>query len=500
MDSKDLFLLLLCLLTACSNHSATQKEDTEANYYTQGNTNRTAAEWEPAKGTLVAWPLALPHKLLVELAKDNHLYTLVENDSIKKEAQKWYAQWGIEASQNTFVYVPRGIDFWWTRDWGPSAIFTPDGKMKLADANCLYVPPRAKWGCSDTLYSLFSDTPHEALKSEIDDATILPLGKGLDLDVLNLPFINTGGNFMTDGLGTAFSTCILTSENKFHQIPEAQYFKLNKALQGINNYHIVSNFEKLGIQHIDCFMKLLDEERMLVTEPPTDHELYPVYENIVQNELKKLKTIYGRPYEILRLKTDRYDGEKLAAYSNSIIVNKTIYVPLFQIKADRVALQTWRKAMPGYTVKGFEFALKDEPFLAPGMKEQYSSGYGWKGGDALHCRTRAVWDNEMLFISVKRLSSKLAINAPLTVYATIIDYSKKGLVANSPTLYWRIKGEQNWKTESLKSADNDTHFYTTIPAKAPHKIIEYYISAASKSGNKETMPRTAPSGFYTVEL
>ena len=492
------FLVLIFALSACKNQI--QEATLESNYYTQSNTNRTAAEWEPAKGTLVAWPLALPHKLLVELAKDNHLYTLVENDSIKKEAQQWYGKWGIEASQNTFVYVPRGIDFWWTRDWGPSAIFTPDGKMKLADANCLYVPPRAKWGCTDSLYSLFSDKQHEALESEIDDNTIVPLAKGLNLEVLNLSFINIGGNFMTDGLGTAFSTCILTSENKFYNIPEAQYFKLNKELQGIKSYHIVSNFEKMGIQHIDCFMKLLDEERILVAEPPVDHELYPVYENIVQNELKKLKTVYGRPYEILRLKTDRYEAEKLAAYTNSIIVNKTIYVPLFQIKADNIALQTWRKAMPGYTVKGFEFALKDEPFLAPGMQEQYSSGYGWKGGDALHCRTRAVWDNEMLFISVKRLSSKLAINAPLTVYATIIDYSKKGLVPNSSTLYWRIKGERNWKTESLKSADNDTHFYTTIPAKAPHKIIEYYFSAASKSGNKETMPRTAPSGFYTVEL
>ncbi|MBK8644453.1 MAG: hypothetical protein IPN15_20245 [Saprospiraceae bacterium] len=49
-------------------------------------------------------------------------------------------------------------------------------------------------------------------------------------------------------------------------------------------------------------MTLLDEERMLVAEPPADHELYGIYENIVQNELSKLNTIYGRPYEILRLK------------------------------------------------------------------------------------------------------------------------------------------------------------------------------------------------------
>ena len=492
------FLVLIFALSACKNQI--QEATLESNYYTQANTNRTAAEWEPAKGTLVAWPLALPHKLLVELAKDNHLYTLVENDSIKKEAQQWYGKWGIEASQNTFIYVPRGIDFWWVRDWGPSAIFTPDGKMKLADANCLYVPPRAKWGCTDSLYSLFSDKQHETLESEIDDNTIVPLAKGLNLEVLNLPFINIGGNFMTDGLGTAFSTCILISENKFHNIPEAQYFKLNKALQGINSYHIVSNFEKMGIQHIDCFMKLLDEERILVAEPPVDHELYPVYENIVQNELKKLKNIYGRPYEILRLKTDRYEGEKLAAYSNSIIVNNTIYVPLFQIKADNIALQTWRKAMPGYTVKGFEFALKDEPFLAPGMQEQYSSGYGWKGGDALHCRTRAVWDNEMLFISTKRIDKLVDAKHANIVYTTIIDYSKKGLVKGKVQLFWRILGENNWRSAALNPTENPAHFFYEIPCHQKGATVEYYIAAESKSGRKETQPRTAPAGTYQFKI
>ena len=53
------------------------------NYFTQGNLNRTAAEWEPAQGTMVVWPLSVPYKLVVELSKDNHLYTLIANDSTK---------------------------------------------------------------------------------------------------------------------------------------------------------------------------------------------------------------------------------------------------------------------------------------------------------------------------------------------------------------------------------------------------------------------------------
>jgi agmatine/peptidylarginine deiminase len=491
MIKKNLLLIIGLILFQFSAIAQTKKDIKVNNYYTQGNSNRTVAEWEPAKGTMVAWPLGLPYKLIVELAKDNHLYTLVENDSAKKEAQKWYAIWGIDTARNTFVDVPHGIDFWWARDWGPSAVFTPDSKMKLSDGKYIYSTPVTAIGCNDPLKFLYYDKENKIIKTEIDDNAVVPLSKGLNMEVLDLPFICTGGNFLTDGLGTAFSTCILLNENKFYNVSDEQYFKLNKDLQGINNYHIISNFEKMGIQHIDCFMKLLDEERILVAEPPTDHELYPVYENIVQNELKKLKTVYGRPYEILRLKTSRYDKEHLAAYTNSIIVNKTIYVPLFQIKEDSEALQTWRKVMPGYTVKGFEFALKDEPILTKEMKEHYISGYGWNGGDALHCRTRAVWDNEMLFISTKRIDKVVDSKYQNIVYTTIIDYSKKGLVKDKTQLFWRVLGESNWRVAQLNSTENENLFFYEIPYHKRGTTVEYYVSAESKSSRKETQPRTA---------
>jgi agmatine deiminase len=488
-------LLALCLLAACTKQQSTA----EKHYYTQANTHRTAAEWEPAVGTMLVWPLCVPYKLVVELAKDNHLYTLVENDAAKNEAVKWYAKWGIAPQNNTFIYAPQGLDAWWTRDWGPSAVFMPDGTMKLGDGRYIYSTPNTKMGCDDSLEFIYTDKDKKVIKTETDDNATKPLGKGLNIDVLDLPFITTGGNVLTDGLGTAFSSCILLNENKFDGVSKEQFFRLNREMAGFSTYHILPNFEKWGIQHLDCLMKLLDEERILVAEPPTDHELYAVYENIVENELKKLKTVYGRPYQIIRIKTGRYDKEQLAAYTNSIIVNKTVYVPLFQIKEDKDVLQTWQKALPGYTVKGFTYALKDEPLVSKAMQEHYKSGYGWDDGDALHCRTRAVWDSQMLYITAKRLPAKVALNEPLTVHATIIDYSKKGLATASQKLHWRIKGTQNWKEESLKTTDNNTHFAVTIPTEASNKTIEYYISAASKSGRRETMPRTAPSGFYTVE-
>jgi hypothetical protein len=50
-----------------------------------------------------------------------------------------------------------------------------------------------------------------------------------------------------------------------------------------------------------------------------------------------------------------------------------VLVPLFGIPGDADALATWRAAMPGYRVIGFEWDR-------------------WQYFDALHCRVRAVFD------------------------------------------------------------------------------------------------------------
>jgi hypothetical protein len=192
--------------------------------------------------------------------------------------------------------------------------------------------------------------------------------------------------------------------------------------------------------------------------------------------------------------------EQLAAYTNSIIINKTIYVPLFQIKEDEEALKTWQNAMPGYTIKGFTFALKDEPVVSDEMKDHYRSGYGWNSGDALHCRTRAVWDSEMLFMSVKRIDAEVSRKMANIVYTILIDYSKEGLVEEKCNLFWRVAGESDWKSIPLKQSDNPEHFFAEIPFHESGATVEYYISASSQSGRTETQPRTAPNGFYRFKI
>lgn len=498
MNSSYLYTIIILFLSSCSDNFNKNIEAEEPKFYSQGIQNRTAAEWEPAIGALVVWPLSIPHKLAIELANDNHLFTMVENEDSRKEAEKWFNQWNISLDNVTFIYAKQGVDAWWTRDWGPSAVFTHKNEYKLADGKYIYSTPASGIACKDSLRFLYKDENNKIKLTQIDDDATIPLAKQLDFELLDLPFNNTGGNVLTDGIGTAFSTCIIFNENNYHGVENEDFLKLNDSLLGFENYNIISNFESFGIQHIDCLLKLIDEETILVAEPPSDHELHSVYENII-NELSALRNFYDKPYEILRIKTSRYEEERLAAYTNSLILNKIIYVPLFDIPQDSIALSTWEEAMPGYTVKGFRFALDDEPLVAEKVKEHYKD-YGWNDGDALHCRTRAIWNPKMLFITVNTIPNEVNSNYKKKVYATIIDYSKKGLVDNKCELFWRITGESNWNSIKLSSSNNKNHFFAEIPKHESGVKIQYYISAVSNSGEKETRPKTAPIAAYEFSI
>ncbi len=492
-------ILILLFLFSCSNISEKNVEKVESNYYSQGIHNRTVAEWEPALGTLVVWPLSIPHKLAIELANDNHLFTMVENEDARKDAEKWFDEWNISSDNVTFIYANQGVDAWWTRDWGPSAVFTHNNEYTLADGKYIYSTPATGMACNDSLQFLYKDQNNKVELTQIDDDATIPLAKQLGFELMDLPFNNTGGNVLTDGVGTAFSTCIIFSENNYHGIERERFLQLNDSLLGFQQYNIISNFENRGIQHIDCLLKLLDEETILIAEPPNDHELFSVYNDIVSEELSMLKSPYDRPYRILRIKTARYKDELLAAYTNSLILNKTVYVPLFDIPQDSIALKTWEDAMPGYNIKGFKFALEDEPLVTTQLKEHYQT-YGWNDGDALHCRTRAIWNPDMLFISVKRIKSIVESSQGNKVYASIIDYSGTGLVENKSELHWKLSGEIKWNSIPLSQIDSENHFFAQIPNQNSGTTIQYYVSAVSASGEKETRPITAPVATYEFSI
>jgi agmatine/peptidylarginine deiminase len=459
---------------------------------------RVAAEWEPALGVLVRWPPYLPADLFVELAKDTHLYVLVDDEEAADGATTWFEGWGMDAERVHFLQVPGSDDAAWTRDFGPHPVFTAAGGFHLADARYDLSTPDSALACDAHLGTPWNGgwgIPLPSYDVTREDAAPTLIAKALGLHSEELPFVLTGGNFLTDGRGGALSTCVLTNENQGNGLAETDFFGLAREHLGVERYAVVPNFEDKGIQHIDCLLKLLDERRLLVARPPEDHPLHERYERLVDDHLSRLQAPGGEPYEILRLDTARYAGDRLAAYTNSLILNDVVYVPLFGIPEDRVALAQWKQALPGHRVKGFEFVLDDEPALNARARRMYGDGIGWRDFDALHCRTRAVWDPHMLHIAVEPVVSSPAPADSYEVVASIVPYSGELLVEDELELRWRVEGADGWQIMGL-SRDDDGLFRASLLAGPTERRVEYYVVAVDASGRRETAPPTAPAAVF----
>jgi agmatine/peptidylarginine deiminase len=452
-----------------------------------GHTIRAAAEWEPAVGVLIGWPLKLPKRLVVEMSKDSPLYVTVANQGAEEKARETFAKWGINAKRLHFILAKQGDGYFLTRDWGPFAIFDGRGEYRLVDGRYVDYPVSG----IDSGKRLLWLTKLFRLDYRPDDATPGAIAEVLGVKRTELPVALTGGNLLLDGQGTGFATQIMIDENIAMGTSKDKFLRTLTQELGLTRFHVLPNFEShgyegsgFGIQHVDCLLKLLDEERILVKRVPKD---YPDFEHVetAVRRLAKLTSVYGRPYTLLRIDTPRYDKDYLANYTNALILNRKVYVPLFGIPGDHQELETWRAAMPGYEVLGFEFSQGED---------------GWSYTDSLHCRTRAIWDRMMLHMTHKRLANEVASADKQPIEVHIRDYSGAGLIEDKLQLVWRTGESPKWTQVFLEPAAQAHTFRATIEGLRPGQSVEYYFAAASRSGRQESLPRTAPKGCYAFKV
>lgn len=463
---------------------------------------RIAAEWEPAIGVMVGYPISLPKALVQEFAKDTVLYLLCENEENVADAKALMMKFGIDPEAVKYLIVPKGDDSTWPRDWGPQPVFDEEGAFHLIGPSYKYSTPfcgpehDAPLTCAPWLDEPLPLDKYDGDSS--DDDAAQAIAEQLGVDFIKLPFAFTGGNVLVDGVNTILSTEVLWLENKFCGWNHDAYFNTVAQITGMTNYAFFSDYEDYSLQHVDCFLKVLDDRRLLIQRPPADHPLSAVYEGIVENEIAKSVNSYGQPWEILRVDTGVLaDGEGLAAYVNSIILNTCIYVPQYSIPEDEGALQAWRDAMPGYEVKGFTFVLDDEPD-AFNPDDLYDT-IGWDPGDVLHCRSRAVWDPDMLYVRASRPFGEIAEGEAYQANATIVAYSGADLLAGKLQLHYRVNGGQ-WVAVPLQPNAVHETYSATIPGQAAGAAVDYYLEAADASGRTECAPRPAPKGFYSYTV
>ncbi|MCF7794356.1 MAG: agmatine deiminase family protein [Candidatus Cloacimonetes bacterium] len=414
------------------------------------------AEWEPAIGTLIRWPLGIPSELVVELAEDDSLYILVENSTEEQQARAAFASWNVNMEHCSFIFADTYSH--WTRDWGPQCLFDGDGQI----------------GILDPIFDGYPWVPATSRDWSEDDAVNAAFADQMNWNNYQLPAYLTGGNVMYDGYNSAFSSQQMLDEN-LPILSNNEFFDLMQQYAGIETYNIISNFENLGIQHIDCIAKLLDEETVLIKEVDIWHPEYNMVEQVAA-EFENFTTCFDRPYNIIRIYCDYYLGNDVAAYTNSLILNKKVLVPLFGIASDDEAIATYEAAMPGYEIIGIPYSE-------------------WYYYDALHCRTMGIFDPDMIRIEHKPYIDTIISNQDYPIACKIVDYSQQGLIDSELKLFWKTASQTEWNSILLQETAIDS-FSANIPHQPQGTEIQYYISASSNSGKTALHPIAASDDFH----
>ena len=289
----------------------------------------------------------------------------------------------------------------------------------------------------------------------------------------------TGGNFMTDGQGTGFSSKLILNENSSKT--EAEIDTMMKKFMGINRYIKMDNLPYDGIHHIDMHMKLLDEETLLVGQYPGGVADGPQIEANLQYVLNNFQTCYGRPYKVVRIPMPpdaqgRYpnNGGDYRTFTNSVIVNKTVIVPTYDLQYDTIGLRIYREAMPGYNVVGINC-------------NQMITALG-----AIHCITKEIGVQEPVYISHAKIRSVVNFGSNGYEVKAFVK-SRSGI--SSANVYWSVDTTQGYNLVQMNQTFPDT-FTAFIPIQPMNTKVFYYISASSNSGRTVHKPLTSPKGAY----
>ena len=306
---------------------------------------RSIAEYDPMQGVLIRYPFGISTSLITAMAEDVIIYCLVSSSN---ESNAYSSMNNAGVNMSNVEFITGATDSYWTRDYGPWWIVDGNGDIGVVDFT--YNRPRPNDNNAPTKVSNHLDVPY-----------------------YSADFITTGGNYMTDGFGTSSSTHIAYTENNEcntndeSSVPLSSCNYVDNILDdyyGIDTFHVLADPNNEYIDHIDCWGKFLSPTKILIRSVPENHSQYDEIEQIAAY-FSSITTSSGMYWEVFRVNTPNDQP-----YTNSLILNEKVFVPIMNSSWDNAALNVYEEAMPDYEILGF-------------------SG-SWESTDALHCRVRGI--------------------------------------------------------------------------------------------------------------
>jgi len=232
------------------------------------------------------------------------------------------------------------------------------------------------------------------------------------------------------------------------------------------------------INHIDCWGKYLSPTKVMIREVPTIHPQYNEIEAVV-NYFLESSTSWGDNWDVHRVWTPNDQP-----YTNSIIINDKILVPIMNSDWDDDALSAYEFAMPGYEVIGFS-----------GM---------WESTDALHCRVKGIPDINMLQLFHHPLLDTVASfqNEGYQLSIDLDALSGVGIIAGSVKVFWKNSSMSFYDSTQLYRSifpETPNTYSGYIPAQAFGSSVKYFIQASDSSGRNEAHPIAGYHSFYALQ-
>lgn len=431
---------------------------------------RTMAEWEEVEYLVVAWnQYQTVLREIVRYGREECKVIVVCRDSLHV---KRFLKWGNVPLSN-IIFIESPVNSVWVRDYAATSVYSGEVDS-LLQVEWIYNRPR----------------PYDdQIPIKISEFLNIPLYTTKDP-----PFdlVHTGGNFMTDGMGTAFSSRLVLSENSaagnFNPSikNEVDIDHLMFRFMGIDRYIKMPVLPYDGIHHIDMHMKLLDEETLLVGEYPEGIADGPQIENNLHELMGTYSNGFGFPYDIVRIPMPPHKGfypdtwwANYRTYTNAVFVNRTVLVPVYEEKYDTTALRIMRENLPGYRVVG----INCNEII--------------KSGGALHCITQTVGVKDPLLIRHRKLRDTYSSGFPHQINAYI--QHKTGILRAS--IFYSTDSTLNFQEIPLEETLPEKGIWTgSIPPQPQGTKIYYYIRAISRSGKVMTRPMTAPKGYWKFSI
>ena len=396
---------------------------------------RNVAEFDQMQGVLVRYPFGVPVELIREMAENTPVTTIVENSSQQQTVINTYTNNNVNLDNCSFLIAPS--DSYWVRDYGPWFVF--DGNKNPGIVDFPYNRPRPN-----------------------DNNIPAKVAQQLGIDLYGMNLISTGGNYMCDGMGMAASTDLVWDEN-----PSLNHTQISDFVNDyLGNSPYMVTEDPLGeyIKHIDCWGKFLSPGKVIIGQVPLTDSRYQDYEDIA-NYFATTTSSWGYPYEVVRVFTP--GNYPYTPYSNSLILNKKVFVPITGSQWDDEALAVYEAAMPGYEIIGVMYD-------------------GWENTDALHCRTKGIADVGMLYIKHVPIHGNVNYSDHFNITAEVIAYNGGTVYQDSVFVYYRTNGGDYDHTVMQYTAGDS--YSGIIEGVEPGDLVEYYLFAADESGRRSFSP------------